>query len=132
MAICKSFYYNGNIVSLSGATTKLCSGNNCFSFFNNLIWYFPRLLNLLLVLSQIEFTWSWKLDCWSIWKSSSNQFSMWDFYEIFNQTGFTIPLFAKNQLIYIGVSFHVIALEPQKKFLSRPISVIPSLAQSLL
>ena len=66
MEIYKSFYYNGNIASLSGAVTKLCSGktiHNYFSFFNNLIWYFPSLLNLLLVLSQIEFTWSWKLGC---------------------------------------------------------------------
>ena len=114
----------------------MCSGkaiHNYFSFFNNLIWYFPRLLNLMLgfVTNRIHMVMKLRLliNLIIFIQSVSH---MWDFYEIFNQTGFTIPLFAKNQLISIGVSFHLVALEPQKKYLSRPNSVIPSLAQSLL
>ena len=59
-------------------------------------------------------------------------FRMLYFYEILNQPGFTITRFAKNQLICIGASFHLVALEPQKKILSKRSSVISSLAQSLL
>ena len=114
----------------------MCSGkaiHNYFSFFNNLIWYFPRLLNLMLgfVTNRIHMVMKVRLLI-NLNIFIQSVFHMWDFYEIFNQTGFTIPLFAKNQLICIGVSFHLVALEPQKKFLTRPISVIPSLAQSLL